>query len=551
MSKFSTMDSITRFLENENQLTYKERSIIDLAQQVLNRKINFFQEEDNIKELFRVYANAYKENYSLEYYNSMEKSRDTYKKSDSLPLALKKLKDDEASSFLIVPIEAKGHMFAAVVRKINNEYSVVVVNKGSRGDNHKFEEYIMSYQKMISTFEKLTDNPKIESIYDYFKANSRKKFILPIAAKNQKVGNCFIKEPENAIKFATTTANYSTSDFENLRQVKIKMKLGWPTGAKSAHSKFINQLIKDYPNLKEILNSELKIYLANKAFRNYLNLNMDPKEAVILAYSSLEDTKGLDTNTKVKELLKYVTLDTIIQSNKEFNKFSKKLFNNKEAKKLSSDLKYYFKISNGLLHSLVFYEGMLNFTKLFGRKKTFKGKLVENLNIGEKYLPLATMQLRYDFHAVYLMLGASFGVSNFNKKALLNLNAAEMLYKNNGDLKLYKGLLFLNAGKLKIGVDYLKEAITLKKDYLLANELFNEFKNITETEFKNYKHRNLLFELFYKKGAISEKAFEKYQENVISKNLFSNIDRKYNPKSINKNSIKFDNQLARPSKMLL
>jgi hypothetical protein len=145
-----------------------------------------------------------------------------------------------------------------------------------RGQHVGYEEYIFkkdNIDKLATAVEqtkhgfgfgiKLSNS----EIYDMFEAYSDDKFQLNIISRDQKDGNCYVKEPEKAIKYALYTSNFSQQMLQKLRDPKSPVLTPkWPIPTEEVHRNYVSQLIEENPERAQQLSEKLETYLKYKNF---------------------------------------------------------------------------------------------------------------------------------------------------------------------------------------------------------------------------------------------------------------------------------------------
>ncbi|MBP5427568.1 MAG: ankyrin repeat domain-containing protein [Clostridiales bacterium] len=185
----------------------------------------------------------------------------------------KALKDNNAKSFVIVPILAstpmarEGHMFFAVVTKVQGECECVLVNKGYRPKG------AFTYQKCINKkyedlMEIFTESKKLKvfEIYEKLSGDS----VDGVNAMNQKTGNCACKNLEAAINCALCIAYPKYKKYERIPEGvfdKAKMHRLYLDNLKDV-VKSSGKFDEDFINFVE---DKWKEYIYNKIFLKKIN----------------------------------------------------------------------------------------------------------------------------------------------------------------------------------------------------------------------------------------------------------------------------------------
>jgi hypothetical protein len=329
-----SLNTIVDLGEYERHLTPSERKKLDLIHQVLNNHSNFSEERNNIRNLIVTYEKLLCKN-DVTLSNSLNKSVEALKDQSKITQCISELSLNNSKSFLIMPLMSYDHVFSAVFRKIDDGFSAIIVNKGGRPFPTQFVEYQMDEyhaNKLVNHLVSSFGKESIPSIYKSFADHSAFTYKLNIVSKDQKVGNCFIKEPENAIKFAFSTKDFNKEDFKNLREGKLQFRSKWDAITSDMHKAFITQIALENPNLQTILSSEYSLYSKNKKFREEIESGKNVEDSLMSAFNKI-DISELNKDTlsrrnivgKIKYYFKedvhtITTLNNIIRyANTNFN----------------------------------------------------------------------------------------------------------------------------------------------------------------------------------------------------------------------------------------
>ena len=315
----------------EGKLDYNERRSLDMMHQLLSDSSNVYQEEKNMFDLFRIYGKILtrwtnNSNFSQSIDRSIQSLNKTFVKTQD---EIRQLENNNANSFLIKPLRGIGHRFATVVRKKEGDYSFTLVNKGLRPD-YQFEEFLIPIHKLqplLSTLEQINANVPTEKIYTTFGEYAQHNYKLNIKSRNQKTGNCFIKNPENAIKFAYATRDFSEKDFQNLRinepSKTFSPKWGVTTGG--VHRLFKEQLQKENPRISLALENIFQTYNRNKLFRENLESgSMSIEKSLKMAFDPFHNTSE-NTRESYIRLISQINIDTAYKSSEPILDFFRKL----------------------------------------------------------------------------------------------------------------------------------------------------------------------------------------------------------------------------------
>ena len=300
---------------NESKITYGEEQSIRILLQVLNSDDNNSTDVKDVAKLFQYYRTIAKKYASKEFIKSMTNSIEILKSRAVRGDKLDDLKKDRADSFLHVTLNLKNHVFSGIIRKKEGAYSLTVINKGLRGESRNSHiEYFFSkrnIQELMKTIKK--DHENSDSLYGFLSSKALKVFPLKVKSIQQKEGNCFIKEPENAIKFALATASYRSEDFNQLRFSKESIQIKWPVNTAAMHRQIVLEGIKENPRIAVFLRDTFNNYVRNKKLRKWIKRGIAPLPALDFSMDSKRRYVSLPRTLRLKELLKQINLDTLSQ----------------------------------------------------------------------------------------------------------------------------------------------------------------------------------------------------------------------------------------------
>ena len=436
MKKHLNTESLAEY---EKGLTPEERRKLDLVHQVLNNHSNFSEERSNIRDLLVTYEKLLCKN-DVTLSNSLLQSVGAIKDQSKITLYISQLQSESPKSHLIMPLMSNDHVFAAVWRKIDNGYSATIVNKGGRPFATQFVEYQMDEYHMknlvnslVATFGQKT----IPSIYRDFADASAYTYKLNIVSKDQKVGNCFIKEPENAIKFAFATANFNKENFQKLREGNLTNKSKWNTLTDDMHKEFTLQIAQDNPNLQKILNNEYNIYSQNKKFRELIEQGKSIEESFGVVFGKVDISK--------------LNIDTLSRFN------------------IAGKLKTYFKEDQSTFAKI---NNIIRLARTnYGTNQHLfnSGEVIDKINRASEHFPSASRQLAFEAQSQYFgnacyCLSMSKKDKKFEIAALNCVNTAIDLYPYYFNTHAVKGVYFMDCEKnYDEAVIHLSKAIELKE----------------------------------------------------------------------------------------
>jgi hypothetical protein len=487
----------------ENNLNYSQRRSLNLLNQVLNQNINFLQEKNNLLDLFKIYSLVLKNHASLTFISSLHKSTAIIKDFNNFNSEVFSLQNNNASSFLILPLMAYGHMFSCVFRKINGSYSATIVNKGDRFVDEQYIEYIFNDTQIKNLqFQLSLDNGKswITDIYKIFEQESSRKFSYDVYNREQKIGNCYIKEPENAIKFAFATKSFKPKDFNLARKGNI-FKVKWHKPTLSVHEDFVKALNASIKNLAPYSGEIFEIYKLNKLLKKFYKEN----NSLTVALNKLTYLKLLPKN-KLGAFLNLLDIETIValeqplckflQMRNEFhiigqikmlkfiyNNYSSKSFmNNFELSKLNplkKNFQYSLKQLQYRMHEAFLSKAI--YEKGFGRFKA-------------DYLKKSYQLYPFNYH-YYAFLGAielekyfSNNLPSSQKNALKNFDIAINLNPSYANIYYLRSILHKKVGNVHDSQKDLLKAISLDKNGVLRWQKLKPVK-VFDNYFRELKNK--------------------------------------------------------------
>lgn len=499
----------------EGKLNYMERRSVDLVHQVLNLNSNMYQENKNISDLFMFYGKILSRRTSREFFDSMKKTWDVLNNPRNNLVALKSLKHNCSDSFLIMPLKAYNHMFATVARKIGEDYSFTIVNKGYRMPSRSmYEEYCVPKSKLESLVKAIKEGMgefPVESFYKEFEKHSTAKYKLNVASRIQKTGNCFVKEPETAIKFAFSTRNFCSSDYMKIRSHDFAraFRPKWGMSTFNMHSLFVKEVIKDNPHAKNYFEEKLQIYQQNKTYHKYLKDGKDNEESFRKAFST--DDKYFESNDKASyiRLLANINVDTIRQYTPQIYEIVKKIGSQELSKSLSA---------------LLDISTPEDIDIYFDRRENCQ-ELKRKIDFINKYFPEFASEIKREFHLYYLIKsnGLFENKKDFEKAYLFAKNAND-LYPYNARAHFYEGYYAFELAKkaeqersestkycrdmCARAINSFSHSIQLKPDigdsYLIRGRVYEELGDIEKSN-QDYKNASKFGLQIVGHGAIRDK----------------------------------------------
>lgn len=284
---WKTINLINSDFLQEQKVTHGDY-IINQVNCVLSLDRNRQSNYRNVSDLFETYNYILRNETTPGFKNSIEDSKSCFVAQcngygASVNDKIKALHKDVSDSFLIIPLLSNKHLLCAVVRKNNEGYSATLVNSSrggrrgdDRGDHVAYEEYLFAKQNVAKLIDAInltkhsweySSKLSTNQIYDVYKCYSDKKYPLYVVSRDQKDGNCYVKEVEKAIKYALATSHFTKDQFMDLRQpTNGVFKPKWPISTEAVHKRYVDKLRKENPELSNILNMKFQKYLEYKHY---------------------------------------------------------------------------------------------------------------------------------------------------------------------------------------------------------------------------------------------------------------------------------------------
>ncbi len=285
----------------------KAKDISNLTAQILSRSDNESFDREMQELVVDIYLDVIKDHFKKsnmpkdfpikEFENSIKESRYFF----SNPKATNFDSLEKDNRFLVQPIYSYGHCFSAVTRKLEEDkYSITFVNLGARpfertGKGNQYKEFVYTKDEATKVLkdhslivrleypDKVVDTNKA---YENFAKNALEQYTLNVTSRDQKVGNCFLKNIEKGIRYALSLGLSKTENKEfdpnSLRvsvegEGKYKVKFLKPvhkTGDKTnelttleLRRDLVNALIKKFPEFETHINREWEVYEKRKTPR--------------------------------------------------------------------------------------------------------------------------------------------------------------------------------------------------------------------------------------------------------------------------------------------
>ena len=208
---------------------------------------------------------------------SVEQSRLFFSRPDALNFDSL----NEKNRFLILPIYSFGHAFSAIVKKTNDpdKYSITLVNLGARpfemdGKGTSYKEYVCKKQDAIDVIKKHSYNVRLhypqravqtQRAYKNFSAKAQEEYTVNVQSRDQKLGNCFLKNIEKGLRYALAIGLSKVGD-PNFTEDSLRVT------AKSGEKqkvKFLKPIHKPGEKTNELTTLELRKQLVDALAKRF------------------------------------------------------------------------------------------------------------------------------------------------------------------------------------------------------------------------------------------------------------------------------------------
>lgn len=299
------------------QAILNDKEIINLAGQILNLESNQSNNREMQELILDMYLEIIKNHYtkgSLPKKFKIRKFEDSILESRyyfSCPTKINFTSLNDKDRFLILPITTQNHVFSAIVKKLNdNKISITFVNLypylneiNSLQSNYK--EYVYSKESALNVLKAHSYNVRLyyprksvdtPQAYKNFKEQSLEHYTINVMSREQKLGNCFIKNIEKGLRFALalqltqdTSENFHPillrQTQNNPKKIKVKFlqpllnttnKINYISPTLQLKKDLIENLIKRFPQYREPILKKWIYYKSHKEKQVSGKLSMRP-----------------------------------------------------------------------------------------------------------------------------------------------------------------------------------------------------------------------------------------------------------------------------------
>lgn len=294
--------------------------------QILNLSSNYSDDKNYLINMIGHLSNIFKNLTDNDFKKSIYDSMESIKTPNILSEKIKSLENNKVNSFLLTIAFSWDHSIPVIFRKVENKISATIVNKTFKDIGGQYIEFLFND---VRTIEKLLSesNSKIrtEDLYMKFFKECTNFCVLGINSKGQKEFNCFLKEPEAAVKFLLSTRDFTIENLIRLRNPEINFHPKWPCETTKTRRMFLDDILQQNNEdqvLKEKLEYTFNIYEMNKNFRRYL------KDGARVSYA-INNSFPSNCNDIEKTFVSFLTTETIMKYGREIYEHLSCL-NNKE-----------------------------------------------------------------------------------------------------------------------------------------------------------------------------------------------------------------------------
>lgn len=298
---------------------------MNLVKMILNLESNSTDDYKKPADVYETYINMQEMKYNNDFRDSLRNSKAYLNDRSFEPTALKslnELKTNDANSFLVLPLSGIGHLWSTLIRKTDEGFSAIIVNKGSRFWHDPIEEFVFKADKVNNlsnclSYANINSSPNIEDVYREFINKSDAAYNLKVRTSPQKTGNCFTKNIQAGIKLAQATRNLSQTDFRKLRTKEYT-----PYGTSNESNKtfkwesmttevaqrlFVEKIRERNPAISDRVETFLDIYSCNKHFGENIKTSKNPVKTLFETFDPENKTVNMGVNDRIKELLTKLT----------------------------------------------------------------------------------------------------------------------------------------------------------------------------------------------------------------------------------------------------
>ena len=295
---------------------------LNLVQMILGLASNHGNDYKKLEDVYEIYEKMEEMKYNENFRNSLKNSKKYIQDKNFKLLAFEQIKElqiDDPNSFLLFPLKSAHHMWSTLIKKTEEGYSALIVNKGMRFWHDPVEEFVFKEGHLEKLMECLSyagknEHENIEDIYRMFLKKSDAQYNLKILLASQKTGNCFTKNIQAGIKLAQGIRNMSKDEFNKLRSKdyspfgtfsKEKRTFKWEgLTTEEAHFLFAYKIAVKNPHISKEVSEALDVYTSNKLFKEKMKTSSEGVKILFSTFDPQDNTKDMSQEERIKLLLK-------------------------------------------------------------------------------------------------------------------------------------------------------------------------------------------------------------------------------------------------------
>jgi tetratricopeptide (TPR) repeat protein len=256
---------------------------MNLVNMILNIESNNSNNYTKPLDVYDVYMKMKELDLHPNFIHSLKNSKDCVMIPPLTNRHLSDLKTNDPHSFLALPVLGKGHLWSTLIRKTDEGFSAMIVNKGLRFWHDPVEEFVFEKKNQNKLIHALKycgafKMNSVEDVYRTFIKHSDARYNISIHTSPQKVGNCFTKNIQAAIKLAYATQNLKVDELKKLRiqnpytpfgtSEKNRVTFKWEAMPTEQMQKvFVQKIVDKNPSIAPLVRQSISVYTANKHFR--------------------------------------------------------------------------------------------------------------------------------------------------------------------------------------------------------------------------------------------------------------------------------------------
>lgn len=336
LSRWSISGALEWTIEKLRDNFFRDGRDKNLGKMILNLESNNDNDFRKNQDLYEIYSNMGELDYNDDFRKSLMNSSE-YRTGCEM-FELKKLEKNNPNSFMITSLIGYPHLWSALIRKTDEGFNVLMINKGLSFFNEPIKEYIFkesNIKNLVTSLEYATSiTSSVQKAYENFEKRSNQTYSLKLNIAPQKVGNCFSKNIQAGIKVAYALSKMNAQEIRELRvkdyePLEINEKefktLKWPNmNTKEANELFVDKLVEKNPAIKKHMGKYVEMYSMNKSFNDALKKGKDPLKSLFKSFDQENKTKDMSQDKRIKLLLENITYHTFAKNKAKITSIVKK-----------------------------------------------------------------------------------------------------------------------------------------------------------------------------------------------------------------------------------